>query len=363
MRNYSNQVVYLGIDVHKKTYAVTAISDGQVVKKDSLKADPQTLIAYCKKYFPGARIESAYEAGFCGFHLHRCLEAGGIKNRVVDAAGMEIAVGDRVKTDKRDSLKIATHLAAGRLEGIRIPSPEREDYRIITRTREAWVKQRSRIACQLKSLLHQHGLIKADDTKLVSLKWLKALEEMTVSSSLKYALDLHISMWRLLDAQIKNIQEKLEEQAKEDADIEAIYRSVPGVGPTSARVLANELEDISQFSNERKIASYIGLTPSEYSSGEHVRQGHITRQGKPILRKILVQVAWKAVSLDVELQGIFERLAARVGKRKAIVAIARKLVIRMRTCFRTGELYRYVKRQNGDSLFDPEPIGIDCPGL
>lgn len=97
MRDYTDKTVYLGIDVHKKTYAVTAIVTGQVVKRDILKADPEVLIAYAKKYFPGASIESAYEAGFCGFYLHRVLEKAGIKNKVVDAAGIEIAIGDRVK--------------------------------------------------------------------------------------------------------------------------------------------------------------------------------------------------------------------------------------------------------------------------
>ena len=118
MRNYINKTIYFGIDVHKKSYAVTAICEGQVVKRDTLKAEPDVLIAYCKKHFADARIESVYEAGFCGFHLHRCLEAAGFVNMVVNAAGIEIAVGDRVKTDKRDSLKLATHLAGGRLKGI-----------------------------------------------------------------------------------------------------------------------------------------------------------------------------------------------------------------------------------------------------
>lgn len=86
-----------------------------------------------------------------------------------------------------------------------------------------------------------------------------------------------------------------------------IYRSVPGIGPISARVLANELGDMSQFSNERQLFSYLGLTPTEHSSGEHVRQGHITRQGKPILRKILTQVAWKAIYLDDSLRKVHER--------------------------------------------------------
>ena len=182
------QTVYLGMDVHKKTYAVTAICEGQVVKKDTLKADPVILVAYCKKQFAGAKIESAYEAGFCGFHLHRCLEAEGIKNIVVDAAGIEVAVGDRVKTDKRDSLKLATHLSTGRLKGIHVPSAEREDARAVTRLRETFSRQRSRFACQLKSLLFQHGLIRADDKKKVSEKWAKVLEALPLSSGLKYAI-------------------------------------------------------------------------------------------------------------------------------------------------------------------------------
>ena len=100
MQNYTGKKVFLGMDVHKKTYAVTAICDGQIIKRDTLRADPAMLVGYCKKYFVGAEIHSAYEAGFCGFHLHRYLESEGIKNIVVDAAGIEVAVGNRVKTDK-----------------------------------------------------------------------------------------------------------------------------------------------------------------------------------------------------------------------------------------------------------------------
>lgn len=340
MRNYTDKTVYLGIDVHKKTYALTAITDGQIIKRDVLKANPEILISYVKKYFSGARIESAYEAGFCGFHLHRSLEKAGIINKVVDAAGIEIAVGDRVKTDKRDSLKLAMHLAGGRLKGIHIPSVEREQYRTITRLRETVSRQRSRVACQLKSLLFQHGLIQANDKKKVSMKWTKILEAMDLPHGVKYALDHFIGMWRQLDERVKEIGEEIALQAKKDVEIEQVYRSIPGVGPISARILANELEDTTQFSNERKLFSYVGLTPSEHSSGEHVHQGHITRQGKPILRKILVQVAWSAVRFDPGLKEIFQQLAKRVGTKKAIIGMARRLIGKIRACFRTGERYR-----------------------
>src|SRR5574337_1617971 len=142
MKNYTSKKVYLGIDVHKKTYAVTAICDGTILKKATITASPEGLVTFCKKFFPGALIESAYEAGFSGFHLHRVLEKNGIKNIVIHAAGIEIAVGDKVKTDKRDALKIATQLEANRLKGIHVPSEEREEKRALTRIRDTVVEHR-----------------------------------------------------------------------------------------------------------------------------------------------------------------------------------------------------------------------------
>lgn len=338
--NYIAKKVFLGIDVHKKTYAITAICDDLVVKRDTLRADPLILIKYCKKYFSGAEIYSAYEAGFCGFHLHRCLKSEGINNIVVDAAGIEVAVADRVKTDKRDSLKLASHLSLGKLKGIFIPSIEQEDCRAVTRLRDTFVCERSRLACQIKALMHQYGLIKADDERMVSPKWIKNLKALELLPGLKFALSHYCSLWLHINGEITEIDQEIAIQAKMDGAIEMIYRSVPGIGPTSARVLANELGNMSQFNNERQLFSYMGLTPSERSSGEHIRQGNITRQGKPILRKILIQIAWKAIKLDNSLKNSYEQLSKRVRGKKAIVGIARRIIGRIRACFRTGELYR-----------------------
>jgi transposase len=122
--------------------------------------------------------------------------------------------------------------------------------------------------------------------------------------------------------------------------IEKVYRSVPGVGSISARVLANELGNIAdRFPNQKAIYRYTGLTPSEYSSGEYVRKGRISRQGSPRVRHILTEVTWRAIRDDMTLKRKFERIAATRGKRKACVAIARNLIGRIRSCFVKGELY------------------------
>lgn len=338
MKDYTGKTIFIGIDVHKATYSVAAIYDGVLVKRDTLKAHPNILIAYLKKRFGSGKILTAYESGFCGFNLHRALEAAGIENIVVHAAAIEVS-NDRVKTDKRDALKIATHLSQGRLKGIHVPSLQREDYRALTRLRDAFTREKTRIACQIKSLLFQHGLILADDKRRISEKWIEDLSKLEIRPGVKFAIEKFAEMWLEFNQKIKEINKEIKSQAIEDYEIDKIYQSSPGIGPTSARILANELEDLQHFKNERNLFSYVGFTPSEHSSGEYTRQGHITKQGKPILRKILIQAAWTAVRYDKEFRSVFERIATRAGGKRAIVAVARRLIGRLRACFRDGKLY------------------------
>ena len=152
-------------------------------------------------------------------------------------------------------------------------------------------------------------------------------------------MDEYAAAWLHLTGRIKVLDEKIASQAAKDGVLEEIYKSVPGIGTTSARILANELGDTSQFQNEGQLFKYVGLTPTEHSSGEYIRQGHISRQGKPIIRKMLVQAAWKAIKIDPDLQRTYERISQRAGGKKAIIGIARRLVGRIRSCIRTGSLY------------------------
>jgi len=340
MKDYTGKKVYLGIDVHKKTYAVTGVCEDVVIKRATLPANPQDLVNFCKKHFVGASIESAYEAGFSGFHLHRILEKNDIKNIVVHAAGIEVAVGDRVKTDKRDSLKIATQLAAGRLRGIHVPSEEREEKRALTRIRNTIVEHRTSVANQIKALLHQHGLIPPTARQKISIKWIENLKKLPMRNGIRVALNHLIGIWQELTKRIKEINLDMAKQATEDCALETVYRSAPGIGAIGARVLANEVEDMSYFKNERELFSFTGLTPSEYSSGGHIRKGHISRQGKTVIRKTLVLAAWKAIQKDSLLRVAFERIALRAGSKRAIVAIARRLIGHIRACFQKRCLYR-----------------------
>lgn len=118
----------------------------------------------------------------------------------------------------------------------------------------------------------------------------------------------------------------------------SIYESVPGIALLYARALANELGDMRHFKNEKCLFSYTGLTPSEYSSGDHVRHGHISCQGRPVLRKIFIEAAWTAITKDPSLYDVYKQLSHR-GSKRAIVAVARRLAGRIRSCVLNGILY------------------------
>ena len=337
--SYVGKKVYVGIDVHKRNYSVVAVVEGMVVKKWRTLASPDKLAQQLVRYFPGASIETAYEAGFSGFVLHRILEKAGINNIVVNPGSIEVAVHNRVKTDKRDAVKIATLLEAGRLKGIRVPTPQQEQQRLLTRTRQQLVEERSAIKNKIRMKAHQMGLIDPEDRREMTHKIVEEILAKTPSTEFTLTIEAHWEVWKSIETQIHRIEQKLKEQAKADSN-ETIYRSAPGIGSLSARILSNELGDLSQFENERQLFSYTGLTPSEFSSGETVRKGHITRQGNTRVRHVLNQAAWRAIKKDQDLKTFFERIAPRTGKKRAIVAVARKLIGRIRAAFKTHQPYQ-----------------------
>lgn len=353
--DYTQKIVYVGIDVHKKTYSCASLCEGQVMKRDTMPADPDILLNYLKNRFSGAiKINTAYEAGFSGFHLHRYLISYGINNIVIHPGSIEVASRDRVKTDKRDALKIAIQLASGRLRGVFVPSPEREEKRTVTRLRATIVRSRHRVGQQFKALLFTQGLINAADDTTLCEKWIKRklceVEKAGFSKDFYFTLHYYAQQWIQLSKDISEVESSLKDQANTEKGLQLIYESISGIGLIHGRQLANELGDMKQFRNEKQLFSFTGLTPSEHSSGEHTRQGHITRQGNSILRHILIEAAWVAITQDPGLEKIFKRLAKGRGKKRAIVGIARRLIGRIRSCVITGTLYEIKSTEEACSL-------------
>lgn len=339
--NYENKKVYIGIDVHKKTYTFFALCEGVIVKKATVPAFPKLFCIQLIKWFKGAHLYSVYESGFSGFELHRKLEFHGITNIVINPASLEVASKDKVKTDKRDAKKLVEQLASGRLKGIFIPPRALEERRQLTRVREQILRNRVRVGNQIKGKLHYFNLIVPTDTSVMSRKFIDKIHNMKMSSVIRSALNFLIQEWIFLDQQLKDLKEKFKEQAFEDQEAERIYLSVPGIGPIGARTLSNELGDLSKrFPNQKSLYQFVGLTPTEYSSGEKTKRGSISRQGSSRIRKILIEASWVAICLDKDLKEIFRRISHGRGSNKAIIAVSRNLIGRIRSCFKNKVLYQ-----------------------
>lgn len=333
--SYIGEKVSIGMDVHKKHYTVSCMVQGEVVQKATMPAEPEKLVKYIKDRFEGAEVKSCYEAGFSGFVLHRVLTSAGINNIVVNAGSIEVASRDRVKTDRRDSVKMAQQLEAGRLKGIRVPSLEEESKRLLHRTREQLIRKRTAIINQIKMRFYQFGISVPTSTSRKGID--KVISEC--SNELQGNVQVFLNLWDAVSLEIKALEIRQLEQANSDV-LDKTYRSIPGYGFQTARVISNELGDMSQFPNERALFSFIGLTPTERSSGETQRKGHISRQGSARLRCVLVEAAWNAVRYDKYWNSVYKRQSMRLGGKRTIVAIARRLIGLARALVRNKDLYQ-----------------------
>ena len=272
------------------------------MKRCTLPGSSRALVSFIRRHFPEAEVHTAYEAGFSGFGLHRALTREGIHNLVVHAASVEISK-KRVKTDKRDSLKISEQLEGGRLKGIRVPSEAEEHQRLVTRTRALLVRDRTRMRNRIKMRFHQFGLLGPDERGVLTTRALNRKLKAEESQELRASIGAFLAVIRCEDEQIKKIDQLIKLRSRRDPLIR-VYRQIPGFGALAARILADELGDLSQFPNEKALYSFTGFTPTENTSDDARRLGHITRQGSGRLRHVLIQAAWVAIRKDEQLREV-----------------------------------------------------------
>jgi len=334
--------VFIGMDVHKESWHVSARIDGEEVFHGNMPSAYGSLQKLLER-FKDCTIKVAYEAGPCGFWLYDKLIADGIETIVVPPSLIPLESGNRVKTDKRDSRKLAQLLEKGMLKRVHVLSEEERLHREILRTRRQLIEHRSDVARQIKSKLLFHGIEFPGEAgsgwNRQFIRWLRELgaTHQVLSLSLGFLIDL----WEHLTDQIKKITKDvfLLAKNKKYAQSISLLKTIPGIGRLVATEILVELQDIKRFKSSENIASYMGLTPSEYSTGQYTRQGRITRCGNARVRSCLVESSWVLIYRDPAMKEKYEKLKSRKGAKRAIVAIARNLIIRIRRMLLSNEPY------------------------
>lgn len=347
--NFNGQNVYIGIDHHLKNWKVTIMLENVVHKTFSQDPDAKVLVNYLQNNFPGAKYYSAYEAGFCGFSVHRELEAVGISNIVVNPADIPTKDKDKKqKEDKRDSRKIARSLKNGDLDGIYVPSKSMEELRGLVRYRKTIVKEISRNKSRIKSYLYLNGINIPMPLDTASkhwsgkfTQWLKTIKmttsfgDMVLEDTLDTTEHLRKKLLKI-NRELKAINTNSEFSSKLK-----LIQSVPGIGMVMSITLLCELEDFMRFKSLDKLCSFIGLVPRTSSSGEKEKIGSITTRANKPLRSGIVECAWMATRIDPSLAFSFNELCKRMKPHEAIIRIAKKLLNRVRYVIKNETEYEH----------------------
>lgn len=292
---------YVDLDVHKKTIDIAFNSQGSREAK-VIGEIPHDLTRLKKKLAPlgvPGKIQICYEAGPTGYALCRELRKLGYDCQVVAPAKTPNVSSDRVKTDRRDALKLAEFLATGHLTFIRIPTPEEEALRDLVRAREDLKIKETNTKRQLGSMMLRHSRVFSMENGGGKSHWTLKHMEWIDKQCFEYeasniAKESYIAEVRHLGERIADLDKRIAEVAStiERADLVLGLQAFKGIKVLIAATIVAEIGDLRRFATAKQFASFLGLTPSEHSSGSTRKRGSLTKAGNARVRRMLVEAAW-----------------------------------------------------------------------
>ena len=344
--DFNGRNIYVGIDVHLKSWKVTIMTEELTHRTFSQPPKPDLLAQYLRNNFPGGTYYSAYEAGFCGYWAHDKLVSLGINSIVVNASDIPTTGKEKEqKNDKRDSQKIARSLRNGDLEPIYIPSKKTLNDRGLVRARATLVKDLSRYKNRIKSFLYYQGIefpeaFRKHQTHWSNrfMKWLESIE--FDDQSRQSSLNILLSQANFLRSSVLETTRSIRELSRTEPyrKMQELLRTIYGISYITAMVILTELVTIDRFPSFDKLCSYIGLIPSSNSSGEKDGTGDLTRRGH-ILRSVIIESAWTAARIDPALNLSYNEYCSKMNPNEAIIRIARKLLNRIRFVMKNKQPY------------------------
>lgn len=287
--------LWVGLDVHKDSISVSVL-DGRSTARPTVTVpnEPPQIRKLFTRLKKEGDVRACYEAGSCGYEVYRQLAALGVECDVVAPGLIPVRVGDRVKTDRRDAEKLARLLRAGELTSIRVPTEAEEALRDLIRCREDAREDVLRQRHHVLKFLLRHGRVFRDTKHWTKAHWvwLRAQKfdqplAQRVFTEYLATLEKTIARVALLDQEIAAEAEK-----QPYKPIVGRLRCLRGIDTLSAMALIAEICDFDRFEHPRELMAYLGLVPSERSSGGKQRRGSITKTGNAHARRIFVEAAW-----------------------------------------------------------------------
>jgi transposase len=335
---------YVGIDLHKKTITLCVVDQARqkLEQKRFACSAPHLLVDYFRQL---GEFQAVVEATASYEWLVTLLEP--LARRIVLAHPKKLRViaESTRKTDKIDARVLADFLALDMIPQAYRPTPRQREHRILVRQRCYWQGRITAIRNKIHWILSGHN---ADREDLFTAAGLAYLRQVPLSAAERFTVEQLRAEWQFHQERLRELTQQLQQflaaAPAAETEARALLRSIPGVGPVTTEVVLSELADPRRFRSARCAVAYAGLAPGQRESAGQRKDLHIERNGSKYLRWILVEAAWQLVRRTGRWRVTFEHLAARTGRKKAIVAIARRLLGVMVALLKNGQPYRHAYR-------------------
>ena len=330
--------VFSGLDVDKRSISVTFTDHDRFLKSLRMPYSAEHLLNHVRKHFPNKKVAFVYEAGPTGYGLYDGIVAQGYPCLIAAPSMIPKAPGQRVKTNRLDSKALSENLRGGQLKSIHVPSPTYRELRHLTQLRDVLVSELVGMKQRIKSLLLFEGIEfpPAPPGSQWSFLVKDKLRKLPCSGTVRFKLDQLLDSLEFNEKQVLKAIREIRRYCQNDPELSQCMKylmTLPGIGWITASQLLARIGDWRELNNIRQLGGFLGLVPTEHSTGERVDRGSITRTGDERLRSKVIQASWSAIRQDGELREFFRTVYRKhpreIASRVAIVAVARKLSVRI----------------------------------
>jgi transposase len=330
-------MLYVGLDVHSRQSSLCILnSGGGTVNQIQLNGPRATVVDQLRQLKEPFSI--CYEAS-CGYgHLYEQLQPLAAHVSVAHPGKLRLIYGSKRKNDRVDAQKLAKLLLLDLVPPVHVPNIDVRGWRSLILLRQRVLQQVVRAKNQIRGVLREHDISGAK--WLWSKKQLAWLESLELHPIAKLRLELAIEEFKSLNAKMKRIERELQRYADAHPAV-ALLMTIPGVGIRTAETFVAWVDDITRFRNNRRLGSYFGLVPCQDASADRNRLGHITRDGPPVMRKLLCEATWTAIKKCDVFKRFFDRIVGGKSERRkiALVATMHRMTRVMGAMLRSGEAY------------------------
>lgn len=331
-----SSIIFIGMDVHKKSFNLCALDShtGEILGESQCIAEAKNVLKFVhhvtEQFEEEVFVKCGYEAGCLGYALYHSLLALGLNCDILAPTTMLRSAKNKVvKNDKLDARMIAQNLANGTYKPVHVPDSEDVETKEYIRMVQSAKKSLKRIKQEIKALVLRHGYFYDGKSTwtIAYMKWLKALK---MSVLLTEVLDEYLVQYDYLTDKIERLKGRLDEFSHQEryAQPVAHLRTFKGIDTLAAMTIQVEVSDFSRFSTAKAFCAYLGLTPSEQSSGGKVNLGGISKQGNSVVRTTLIECARALVKSSVVKSKALK--ARQKGQPSSIIAYADRGVERMK---------------------------------